>query len=841
MYKNQCKYRGFLLFSIDLMRVFISTSLACILCLCVYGQNKTLVINEFMFDPTPAVGLPEAEYVEIMNTTKEPIHLSGWTLNDHPIPDASIWPGAWIVCCEVAAIDQFHQGIHLLGLYNWDRLNNDGQVILLKDPSGSIVDSVAYDDSWITDPDKKGGGWSLEVINPLKTCSGKDNWNVSVNVNGGTPGFNNSIFNMTPDITAPEVMHVGWLDALSLSIYFSETVDFRSELSDNAFSVSPGQVQLEMVYKNYTNFQVLKFEEALDTGRLYQLRIQNIRDCENNLIQDTLLYIGVGDEPLFNDILISELMVDEIPSVGMPESEYIEILNVSDKLLHLDHSLLFAGAGFYEFPKRMLHPGSYYLLIPSSKAELFENYSNTIVMEKFPRLKNVGLMLGIYNNRNGLIFSMSYDKDWYHDESKSNGGYSIEMIDTDNPCGGKNNWRVTQSMTGGTPARINAASDNNPDISRPQILSAYSSEDDKIFIRFNEKIHPGSFKNMLVTIDNVQIPQDWKYDTLSLDNMEIEIPHTANEKYLVNIQGARDCVGNYILKDEGMIDIYVPLLPDSGELVINEILFNPKPGGVDWIEIYNPSEKHISVRNWYITDQQNQIVNDLYLLTTLHWILKPHSFMVITSDMHKLLADFPFARPENILEVPDMPSMPDPGGYISVWRYDTVKMDEMSYLDDMHNALIKDSEGVSLERISPQLPAFEPSNWHSASSLFGYGTPTYRNSHFPDSIPLDFEISVSPPVFSPDQDGFNDFLKIDLKQEKSGYVTNIFIFNIGGQMVKTLGKGVLLGTKNTMEWDGLLDNGQLAKPGYYILFLEIFHPEGKFSTHKRKFVVATRL
>jgi len=41
----------------------------------------------------------------------------------------------------------------------------------------------------------------------------------------------------------------------------------------------------------------------------------------------------------------------------------------------------------------------------------------------------------------------------------------------------------------------------------------------------------------------------------------------------------------------------------------------------------------------------------------------------------------------------------------------------------MHYSLLKGNEGISLEKIRPDLPSDESMNWHSASESVGWGTP----------------------------------------------------------------------------------------------------------------------
>jgi hypothetical protein len=825
------------------MRVFISTSLAYLVCLNLsLGQNKTIVINEFMFDPSPRVALPEVEYVELMNISDDIIHLSGWTLNEHLIPEYSIKPDEILIICESASVEQFSSLINVLGMDKWDRLNNTGQAIYLKDNYSNIMDSLVYTGKWIPDPSKSDGGWSLELINPMKICSNKDNWAFSTYFDGGTPGYQNSVYNISPDRSSPYIINAKCLDSLSIQLSFSETVNFSNLNPSEIFHIQPGQIQFDIIYRSYTNVQVLKVNEALDPGKLYNLHIKNIADCENNYLDDTLIQVGIGENPLFNDVLITELLIDETPSQGLPESEYIEILNNSNKLLNLHNMYLFSEGKIYEFPDLQLLPDSYYLLIPLSKAEIFTDYMNIIIMERFPKLHNDGKMLGLYNRLTGLVFSLEYNKEWYKDSGKSLGGYSIEMIDIMNPCGGINNWTSSEAEIGGTPGTTNSVYINNPDLSSPTITEAYAFEKERITIHFNEKLHPDSFKNLTLIVDDRNIPNGWNYDSISLNRIEIDVPWTyeGQNQYTLKLTGIKDCVGNFMKEDGTSFIIHIPVEADPGDVVINEVLFNPKPGGTDWIEIINVSDKYVDIKNWYISHDKAHNDDLLFLISNDHHIMEPNSYWILTANINKVISDFPHTKKEQSFEMSEFPQLPDSEGYISLWTPGGLKMDELSYQHEQHNIFLNNPEGVSLERISPFEPAFENDNWQSASSESGYGTPTNRNSQYQLINDNNFEISISPTVFSPDQDGHDDYLNIALSNQDPGYVANIHIFDISGQVVKKLTNGYLLGTNDNISWDGYLDNGQTAKPGHYILLLEMFHPNGNASRYKRKFIVGRR-
>ena len=73
-------------------------------------------------------------------------------------------------------------------------LVNTGELILLKDVRGNIIDSVFYSGKWNNKNIASTKNKSLERINPNLNGNDPLNWSTCVNSEGGTPGYQNSIF-----------------------------------------------------------------------------------------------------------------------------------------------------------------------------------------------------------------------------------------------------------------------------------------------------------------------------------------------------------------------------------------------------------------------------------------------------------------------------------------------------------------------------------------------------------------------------------------------------------------------------------------------------------------------
>ena len=168
-------------------------------------------------------------------------------------------------------------------------------------------------------------------------------------------------------------------------------------------------------------------------------------------------------------------------------------------------------------------------------------------------------------------------------------------------------------------------------------------------------------------------------------------------------------------------------------------------------------------------------------------------------------------------------------------------MDELSYDENWHFALLNQREGVALERISPDKPTNQSDNWMSASKTSGYGSPTEANSQRYQSAVSDEAITLSNKIFSPDQDGYEDILMIDYRFPEGGYVLNAMVFDLVGRPVRTLQKQQLCGINGSFRWDGLDEQYRQLPIGYYILFCEVFNLKGRVKRYKKEIVLARRM
>ena len=271
---------------------------------------------------------------------------------------------------------------------------------------------------------------------------------------------------------------------------------------------------------------------------------------------------------------------------------------------------------------------------------------------------------------------------------------------------------------------------------------------------------------------------------------------------------------------------YPPAEP--GDVVINEVLFNPFPGGNDFVEIYNRSTREISVNKLFLASRDKNLkLSQVYSLAGKKMVLLPGNYLAVTNDTTRI---FPFYWIECrgcFQQISQIPSFNDDEDYVVLLNENQEILDELFYSEKMHNPFVANPEGISLERVSFNRPASEAGNWASASTVAGYATPGYQNSQQENQDLNRPKIMFSPDAFSPNHDGFNDEYCIDYLLEKSGYMANVTIFDSSGRFVVDLAKNEILGTQGKIIWNGEDKTGQRQQTGVYVVLLEIYHTNGK--------------
>ncbi|MCQ2278183.1 MAG: lamin tail domain-containing protein [Bacteroidales bacterium] len=261
------------------------------------------------------------------------------------------------------------------------------------------------------------------------------------------------------------------------------------------------------------------------------------------------------------------------------------------------------------------------------------------------------------------------------------------------------------------------------------------------------------------------------------------------------------------------------------DIVINEILFNPADGGFDYVELYNNSNKTLPLHDCYLAKVSGDSITKYYPIADVYW-LRPKEYVVISENSQWVRMNYKVLYPEKLLEVSTMPAYANAKGNVVLALNNGTVIDWFSYTEKMHNPILYDREGVSLERRDVNAPTNSDLNWTSASSVSGFGTPTYKNSNSSETLFLENDIFLQPTLFSPDADGYDDLITLSYSLSRAGLVANITIFDKEGRIQKHLSRNETLGMEGSLQWDGLNDNGQPCSRGAYVMAVEVFDNNG---------------
>jgi len=544
------------------------------------------------------------------------------------------------------------------------------------------------------------------------------------------------------------------------------------------------------------------------------------------------------------DVVITEVMADPTPAVNLPDAEYVEIKNVSATAFNLNGwKLADANSAGIINTSFVLQPDSIAILCSTSNVTTFSAFGRAIGVTSFPSLNNEGDLLSLRSPQGRTIHAVNYSLDWYGNEVKKDGGWSLEMVDTKNPCGGKENWKASTDSKGGTPGKKNSVDGVANDTDAPQLIRSYSPDSVTIVVLFSEPLDSLSatvVSNYKIT-NNVTvvsaIPQAPLFNCVLL---KTGAPLSRQTVYTVTASNLKDCKGNPCTANNVKAGYSEEAL--ARDVVINEILFNPRPAAYDYVELYNKSNKIVDANKLYIANRSSTgSLSSIKKLNEVPFYVFPGDHIVVTEDAESLGQEYLVQHPENVLVVSALPSLPDDKGTVVITNSQGAVVDEVCYSEKWQFALMSNDEGVALERIDPNDSSQKQSNWHSAASTAGYGTPTYKNSQYKQTNSVNAAIDISPKIFSPDNDGHDDIATISYQVTEPGYVANVSIFDANGRMVRYLAKNSLLGSKGSWNWDGLNENGQKLAIGTYIIYTEIFNLEGRKQQFKNTIVLARRL
>jgi len=649
------------------------------------------------------------------------------------------------------------------------------------------------------------------------------------------------------DDIKPQLLSAEVTGDSQVSLIFSEPVNEISASNTENYSVDQGLGNPIAAGRDAvsTSTVILLFSQAITPGILYNITVRDVADFAGNIMETATQSFVVYNIQSF-DIVINEIMADPDPAVGLPAFEYLELYNRSEFPVQLENWVLSLGTTKKILTRAVIESQGYLILTSDEAASSLLPYGEVMAFSSLS-IVNSGTTLALRDPDGSIIHTVSYKDSWYLDNIKQNGGWSLEQIDPNNPCGETENWRASNNPLGGSPGAVNSVNAPNQDNIIPSIEKISITGESMVRVFFSEQMDSLSISNPAQYSVDQGLGNPIGLSLHAPDYRSVSLIFggiISNGKvYTLSLEaGFSDCAGN-ITNTTLTSRFAVPSPIDSLDIVINEVLYDSRTNGTDFVEIYNRSEKVIDLKDLWLAsrDATTGELESVKETSPEGRLMFPGEYLVLTADAQIVQSEYFSPSPSAFVTMESFPSYTNEEGTVVLLTPAMKIIDEFSYYPELQFALLTSTDGVSLERINFSMQTQDAGNWHSAAQNVGFATPAYQNSQFMLAAGSDDEITITPEIFSPDNDGYNDILNIACNFSEPGYSATIRIFDTNGRLMRLLAKNEPAGTDNQFSWDGITDDREKAPIGIYIIHIESFDLNGKVKQFKKTAVLGGKL
>lgn len=467
-----------------------------------------VVITEIFADPSPSIGMPASEFIEIRNLQSDSIELGGWVLTDGNsraiIPAGTgLAAGGILILCNRAAQPEYARYGIAVGLAGFPSLDNDGDLVSLVSSGGALLHAVQYRVQWHDNSLKQEGGWSLEMKDPGMACSGADNWASSRDPAGGTPGKANSVHSALPAASMPRLLGTFPTDSLRLIAYFDQGLD-SAQAADPAhyfLDGGVGQPRQVIVQNPLLTAVELHLTQPLERGQLYQLRVEDLAGCSGVVHRFTQTAKAALPQPAMpGDLRINELLFNPGPG----ETDYVELLHTGSFAIdlskvylgNLDQGGLPSSMEPVSGQQHLMFPGEF-RVVTGDTAALHRRFPDLDPLQLFvrkdmPSYPDDAGTVCLTDQQGQSLETVTYRDDWHFALMTNRENVALERIRPEGPVNDPGNWQsAAASRNYGTPTRPNSqfmapSSSTRTFSMQPAIVSPdLDGHNDQLLIRYH--------------------------------------------------------------------------------------------------------------------------------------------------------------------------------------------------------------------------------------------------------------------------------------------------------------------------------------------------------------------
>lgn len=714
---------------------------------------QDLIINEIYFDPPDA----DQEFIEVYNRSEFAFTLDGLRLSDNRLVPVSISnddtttiaAGEYLVLARDSVVfAATFPGVPFLEVRNWPSLNDGGDtpVLFYQD---TVLDSVSYQSNWGS------ADVSLERRDPFSASNTRFNWGPANDPPGSSPNAENTIFKR--DTTPPELLRViPNTTGDTLTVVFSEAID-PATASVASFRLIAPPHPVSLIFNGAK--LILALETALPEGT-YTLSVDLIADFAGNGFEGSILFTFSRPlAPTPRALIINEIGYD-VPSGSF---EFVELFNRSDSTYDL--SLLSLSdnrrSPVRVTTERVSIPPASYTVLTSDSAEFASAFPNTSfrVVSGWPALNQSGDTV-ILLDGDTVIDSVAYRSSW------GGQGGTLERLDPDGPSNSSANWG-TSFLVNGTPGQENSLF--FVDTTAPTTTFAEQVSASEVDVYFDEAIQTANLSPNQLLLGSIAATSFVVLD----DGTRLRLSFVTISSTSLQLLEIRDLKGN----TQNALSLSMARLPQPGELVINEVMFDPLadnfddlPNQPEYVELLNLSDNTLSISRLALVEREDENgLADTLARAGDQVVLPPRGYALFfaqrtTPDNLSETGDLPLAFPNVdftsvvLLPVPRASlSLSNSADLVRLHRRDNMLLESLAYTASWHDPQFISTDGLALERIVPNAPANLSTNWTSSRAAEG-GTPGQPNTTQAPTqrIPEPGELVINEIMFDPRSDSFDD-------------------------------------------------------------------------------------
>ncbi|WP_143959539.1 lamin tail domain-containing protein [Litoribacter populi] len=642
------------------------------------------------------------------------------------------------------------------------------------------------------------------------------------------------------DRTAPKIGSVEAHLENEIMVTFDEDLDPIMAMVANHYQLDGVHPQMVISAEN-SNQVILHFGAPLEDKSTYNLFVHRIEDLNGNSVEGD--YFSFTFEkpyaPSFKEIVINEVMAAPREGQTLPNAEYVELYNTGSQAIQIGGYRLANSRSSTVLPRFVLQPESYLILSAQSQASNFQPFGPSLGLSNWPALLNGGDEVKLLDRSGQVLDSLEYITASYGGTEFAQGGYSLEVVNPFQTCNTFGNLRPSSTSERGTPGKPNAVFDPTPDRTQPGIQKLTILDSVSVLITFSKPMQE-RLSEQYFNLEKNDI-HALTYHDLSRTEVLLVFskPLEKNTQFQLHINDFRDCLGNLLSEEDENQLLLLPGEASSGDIIINEVLFNPLTGSPKFVEILNTSTQYLSLKNWKLANFANEEISNRRIISSQDLILPPNGYLAITTDANQLLQIYP--KSENLHELASLPSYPIREGTVILLDPEENFVERFDYHEKLHNPLLKEVKGVSLERLQAVGNGNNPKNWHSASGNIGWATPGFKNSQNMESPNSASMFTVSPEIFAPDAVGVQPYTSIHYQMDEPGYLATIQILGINGRLLKEITQNQILGQNGFYIWNGTDEKGAKQRPGYYIIWIQLTHPKGRVEQIRKTVAIGSKL